>query len=320
MITETPAGESKQTRLNVKKEKLATYGSIESDADLGDRHDTPPYFHCSFVKRPSLHVIFVSVILLFSLIDKSTRRKISLVGNYLRQSNDHLLAEQELFLDDDSYTPLIGKRTLESALLHDNMVSPEPFSTLDPVKDLNLFYYSRTDSSSPPQRLLGKLSEGVDRTKYPLPTNKWYENMLLVDDQDKEPSLNNRVYTVPYVVDAAGPISGIRLFGSRVLAMQRIVQVSFDNLHGLTIGSASNVFVTGNISTDVIPKRYRLYDSYSGNVKEKASGYPLTPLGLTIKWVNTVLRCISSASLTRPFAHYMNHLSYVGTNVDINQP
>jgi len=298
MFTDMPGGgESNQSRLTSnKKDNLATYGSIQLDTEIGDSHDTLP-LNWSYVKRPSIQIIFVCTLLLFSLIDQNVRSKISLIGHYLRKSNDHLLTEKELFLDDDSFTPLIGKRTLELALLHDNMVTPEPFSTLDPVKDLNFTSYTRSDSSMPQQRLLRKLSEGVNKTKFPLPTNQWYENMLLVDDQDNEPSLNNRAYTVPYVVDAAGPISGIRLFGSRVLAMTRIVQVTFEDLHGLTIGSASNVFLTGNISTAGIPKRYQLYDSYSGDDDEIASAYPLTPLGLTVKWVSVyTCSCIYSVS------------------------
>ena len=285
MQTGMPNADSGLTR---KTDKLASYGSIQFDAELGDSQE--PNVFLRSVKRPSF-VIFVCAILLSSLIDKNVRTKISLVGNYLRKANDLLFTDKELFLDDDSYLPLIGKRTLELALLHDNMVSPEPFSTLDPVRDLNLHLFSRDDSSSPQQGVFGKLSEGVDRTKYPLPTNKWYENLLLVNDQDSEPSMNNRAYTVPYVVDAAGPISGIRLFGSRVLGMQRIVQVSIVNAHGLTIGSASNIALTGNINTEDIPKRYRLFDNYSGDDKEKASGYPLTPLGLTLKWVSDVSPC-----------------------------
>jgi hypothetical protein len=109
--------------------------------------------------------------------------------------------------------------------------------------------------------------------------------MLLVSDEDMDPSINNRAYTVPYVVDAVGPIPGLRLFGSRILAMQKIVQVSFDISHGLTIGSASNLLLNSNISADNIPRRYQLFDDYSGDEKEKASAYPLTPLGLTLKWV-----------------------------------
>lgn len=290
MLTDMPSGKDNQRKnLTGKKNINVTYGSIEWDSETEERHDTPPALTWNYVKRPSFQIIFVCALLLFSLIDRNVRRRISFVGLYLRRSHDHLVIENELFLDDDTINPLIGKRTLESALAHDNRVSPEPFSTLDPVKDLKFFSVSRKDCAKPPERLLGKLSEGIDTTKFPLPTNKWYENMLLVDDQDKEPSLNNRAYTVPYVVDAVGPISGLRLFGSRVLAMQRIVQVSFDNLQGLTIGSASNVFITGNISSEVIPKRYRLYDSYNGDDKEKASAYPLTPLGLTVKWVCRLL-------------------------------
>jgi hypothetical protein len=47
------------------------------------------------------------------------------------------------------------------------LVSPEPFSTLDPVKDLHLQGFSRTASSSPPRSIFGRLSEGIDRTRTP---------------------------------------------------------------------------------------------------------------------------------------------------------
>ena len=162
------------------------------------------------------------------------------------------------------------------ALTKDNVVLPQPFSTLDPVKDLNVFEYDR-DGFSSPSDVFGVLSEGQAKTRHPLPTNKWYENILLLKGSD--PSDDNRIYTVPYVISPAAPIPGIKLSASKVLGLDTVVQVTYVDQHSLTIGATRNLFQSTNYG---MQKRYSLYDDdFEASSKMNS---PLSPLGLTLKW------------------------------------
>ena len=103
-----------------------------------------------------------------------------------------------------------------------------PFSTLDPVKDLGLYSLSRPEDSSPPHAILKSTQQQA------LPTNSWYQNLLLVRG---EPSEVQRAYTMPYILDLVGPVPGLRAHPNHLDASTNVVQLSFVDSHGLTLGA-----------------------------------------------------------------------------------
>lgn len=92
-----------------------------------------------------------------------------------------------------------------------------PFSTVNPA-DLNISVVDRPKSSSP-----GPIFAGIDST-IPLPTNGWYENLFLGPPNNT--LLENNVFQVPYILDTAGYIQGVRTHAAHVQANDRTVMVS----------------------------------------------------------------------------------------------
>lgn len=130
--------------------------------------------------------------------------------------------------------------------------STGPFSTLDPVADLGFANYTRPQAAP----------RAVQHHKGPLPTNAWYQNLILLDEGP--PTVNHRAYSMPYVVDAAGPIPGLRVHPNHVLGSTNVVQLNVVENLGLTVG------VSGSVDVD-----------YSVGA--------MTPLGVTLEWVCTGL-------------------------------
>ena len=92
-----------------------------------------------------------------------------------------------------------------------------PFSTVDPT-DLGFIAIDRYDISKP-----GLIFGDLLTRQIPLPTNSWYENFLLgFSNTDPE----NKVFQVPYVLDTAGPIPGMRTHATHVQANSRAIMVS----------------------------------------------------------------------------------------------
>mmetsp|Transcript_5158 Transcript_5158/g.9805 ORF Transcript_5158/g.9805 Transcript_5158/m.9805 type:complete len:1224 (+) Transcript_5158:251-3922(+) len=184
------------------------------------------------------------------------------------------------------------------ALIRDHVSKPAPFSTVDPVQNLNLYSYDDRPSFSAPGQVFSYLSEGQKATGHPLPTNKWYQNMLLVPDGN-EPMDNHRVYTVPYLIHAVGPVPGIKVHATRLLAMEKIVQVTFVDTHGLTLGAARSLEHLDDGNENMwdgeanlgggVMRRYEIDLKRGERVEGGVLGAmgPLTPLGLTLKWNST---------------------------------
>ena len=203
----------------------------------------------------------------------------------------------------------------QALLLRDHQYAPPPFSTLDPVKDLSTLPYNRPNISAPGSVFGPKYQHGQRITHHPLPTNLWYENIILLNDEQKSPNNDNQVYTVPYVVSFNGLVSGIKLESTRLLGMEEIVQVTFVNTHGLTLGAAEsfgrnkdhgeNRGVSDGIFGNAVERRYIVMDDdddddddgNDNNSKDTRNNRqdhsPLTPLGITIKWLSVcfVLFC-----------------------------
>jgi hypothetical protein len=137
--------------------------------------------------------------------------------------------------------------------------SAAPFSALDPVTDLGLFKFTRPEESSPSSRL--KLSRKA------LPTNAWYQNLLLLQP-NQEPSELHRVYTIPYVVDTAGPIPGLRIHAHHLDATSTTVILAVTEAYAVTLGA------TREMNTQ----------------EEDTNGYSVvaaTDLGVTLEWVRS---------------------------------
>jgi hypothetical protein len=167
---------------------------------------------------------------------------------------------------------------------NNNMVPPAwdfefPFSHLDPVHDLGLAEHKREPAVSPDWHFLraSLKSEGDDRNA--LPTNSWYQNLLMVRD---EPSNLQRVYPVPYLVDVVGLIPGIRAHVTHVEANAEVMQLSFNDNFGLVVG-ATAIFNATAASIGVIDED----DDTFGSHKYKVAA--TTDLGITLEWVRATV-------------------------------
>lgn len=139
-----------------------------------------------------------------------------------------------------------------------------PFSVLDPVADLGLWTIDRPDASRPPRTML-KLQE----RNQALPTNAWYQNLLLV--QDSPPSSINRAYVMPHVVDAAGPLPGLRVIPNRLQVGDSTEVIAQENF-GITLGMTSHN--DEGSSSAVLDHSYMVQDA--------------TQLAVTLEWVSHV--------------------------------
>lgn len=156
---------------------------------------------------------------------------------------------------------VLCKRSSTSESLPTRFQARRPLSTLDPVKDLGLAAFRRPEESSPPKTLTKILSAEAPSTQFP--TNAWYQNLLLVED---EPTQANRAYSIPYVIDATGPIPGLRVLPNHVGATQDVVQIYVVEEYGLTLGASID-------EKEKEPsKRYNVVKT--------------TDLGLTVQWVS----------------------------------
>jgi hypothetical protein len=165
-----------------------------------------------------------------------------------------------------------GQQENESPFDPDDLTwrpQPGPFSTLNPVDDLNLFSFQRAAISSPSLRL-DPLRDGIPNL--PLPTNAWYQNLLALA-LDEEPTADHRAYPVPYVVDVSGKIPGLRIHAPpRIVATDTIVNLAVDEAHSLTLGATADS---------------RQEDIFS----VKTLGYSIrsaTDLGVTLEWVGAM--------------------------------
>jgi endo-1,3(4)-beta-glucanase len=133
-----------------------------------------------------------------------------------------------------------------------------PLSTLDPVTEMNLYAYERNADSSPSTRL-GTLNRRA------LPTNAWYQSILRLGE-DEEPTNNHKAHLVPYVVDMAGSIPGVRMHGTRLEAAPTQVTLTIDEPYALVMGAAEE----GVAGTSGLAKGYTALQA--------------TELGITLQW------------------------------------
>jgi len=96
-----------------------------------------------------------------------------------------------------------------------------PFSTVNPDSIGFTSYDRRTAKPGP---VFAKMFD----TGIPLPTNSWYENFLLGIETNSE---QNVVFQVPYILDTAGKIPGIRMHPCYVQAFSKQVMVTIHFFH-----------------------------------------------------------------------------------------
>ncbi|CAB9497949.1 Endo-1,3(4)-beta-glucanase [Seminavis robusta] len=136
-----------------------------------------------------------------------------------------------------------------------------PFSLNHPVHDLNLRTVQRPEWSAPNRELFADIQG-------PLPTNSWYQNLLLATRH--EPTEEQRAYPMPYVVDTVGPIPGLRVHHTSMVASDLVLQLTNIPSHGLTLGAASQSMLLSSSAT--ASKKYKVTH--------------MTPLGVTLQWPN----------------------------------
>eukprot|EP00599_Poterioochromonas_sp_BG-1_P009041 CAMPEP_0173139988 /NCGR_PEP_ID=MMETSP1105-20130129/4598_1 /TAXON_ID=2985 /ORGANISM="Ochromonas sp., Strain BG-1" /LENGTH=938 /DNA_ID=CAMNT_0014052849 /DNA_START=75 /DNA_END=2891 /DNA_ORIENTATION=+ len=107
-----------------------------------------------------------------------------------------------------------------------------PFSTVDPTT-LGVLSTERPWISRP-----GKVFGDLVNKDLPLPTNSWFQNFLLGSGNDED---GNKVFQVPYILDIAGSITGIRTHACHVQANDRMVMMTHDMANGLTLGAVENL-------------------------------------------------------------------------------
>jgi hypothetical protein len=137
-------------------------------------------------------------------------------------------------------------------------------SKLHPVDDLGLYSFSRDKGSSPPSALTKGAEKNGGWANYP--TNAWYQNILMMDD---EPSNIHRIYAVPFVLDPAGPIPGVRVHPNHIQASTAVVQLNTVEAYALTVGATT--------------------DATSKHNSTETNGYiieNMTPLGVTLGFVS----------------------------------
>ncbi|KAL3914171.1 MAG: hypothetical protein SGILL_006206 [Bacillariaceae sp.] len=135
-----------------------------------------------------------------------------------------------------------------------------PLSTMDPVGDLNVYSFDGRSADSLPSKRLEPLNRRA------IPTNAWYQSILRLD-ADSEPTKNHKASLIPYVVDMAGAVPGVRIHGTRLEATASQVTLTIDEPYALVLGAAEDgVAQAGSVLTN---------------------GYTVTQateLGITLQW------------------------------------
>ncbi len=88
-----------------------------------------------------------------------------------------------------------------------------------------------------------------------LPTNAWWENIVLGSPTQEGPA--NKLVVLPYTLDVAGRIGGLRIHFPRVAANDRAVLTEYDWRHSLELGSVEKltrhyVDIPGTLSIDLV--------------------------------------------------------------------
>ena len=154
-----------------------------------------------------------------------------------------------------------------------------PLSNLHPSRDLNVLPYDRGFATQLHVQINGESSpEGTQLKSRQsksgrLPTNAWYENLLLYTTGRTQPGAEQRVYSMPYIIDATGPIPGLRLHQSNRQGGNLVIQMIVDAATSLTLGM--NKDLAAKDSQASLSHMYELDDS---------EGTAHSALSLNLRW------------------------------------
>jgi endoglucanase Acf2 len=101
----------------------------------------------------------------------------------------------------------------------------KPISTVDPLK--LMYFKADRPKGSRPGPIFGQLHEA----SAPLPTNAWYQNLLLGSGRAPE----NQVFQVPYVIDLAGPIPVSESESRKFWLMKSVLYLKGPRTNGVTV-------------------------------------------------------------------------------------
>jgi hypothetical protein len=186
-------------------------------------------------------------------------------------------SSDDLFISDDPGRPNEEEFT-DAAGAELSNVFFAPLSQLDPVSDLDLPNVLRPAASRPSSRLDPLRATTPDQA---LPTNAWYQNLLLLRD-DESPTSNHRAYTMPYIVDVVGTIPGMRV-------------------HHSTVDTSADQFIVSTVESSAVTLGAAPPSGEGDSLAEK--GYTVlaaTDLGVTLEW--TYNKMVSSFVRGMPYA------------------
>lgn len=96
------------------------------------------------------------------------------------------------------------------------------------------------------------LNTGAEFSSGAVPTNAWWENLVLCNDDSDCQGNVNFAAALPYVVDASGPVPGLRLSNTYVFSPGELqVQSTFNPQYGLTLGTTSRS-IKGSLGTSAL--------------------------------------------------------------------
>lgn len=160
----------------------------------------------------------------------------------------------------------------------------DPFSNVNPT-DIGFRSVDRPASTKPGEILsnLISINKENEAPETPLPTNSWYENLIL-GDSNTDPE--NKVFQIPYVVDAAGFIPGVRSHPCHLQSNDRVVLMNFEPESGMTLGA-----------TETFLKQHHVHKHSHG------TPFTISKLAIELEWVSKEYDHKASGSESTRDAH-----------------
>jgi hypothetical protein len=142
-----------------------------------------------------------------------------------------------------------------------------PFSTVDP-QALGVIGLDRPSVSMPAPVFDGLLKQDI-----PLPTNAWYENFF-IGTPTTDPD-GSKVFQVPYIMDIASVIPGIRTHACHVQAFGRQVMMTHELENGFSLGARES---------------YSVNHSFANPIVHPHKQPPFSKLAVELEWSNEEFR------------------------------
>jgi len=171
-------------------------------------------------------------------------------------------------------------------------LSKHPMSTTSPMDITFPLYPERSLGSSPHvlssyESTVSSVQSGdsdvaredLQKVGATYPTNAWYENLLLFDPNQGYTN-NNQVYSMPFILDVAGPIPGLTMNLPTKLANNQVVQMYNIPDFGLTIGG-----IGWQEAVEGASDKANLHAIY-GNSMTYDLSEPPSELGLVLRYVS----------------------------------